>query len=244
MSVNPAVTTQIQAGKPYFRITSRAFNTTDPLQHPKVVNGGGALRKRLGARYNKYAQLTVYITEDVETCLAESLFYFNRKIVESLEELHRNKHHTLPPFQDKLVLWEVRFDTPTPDILDMQSRGALSTFTIFPSLLCNPSLEYLHLKEKRDDIQYAGYKGLRAPSSRTLNGGYMLVSFEDLSTKVLRITPYPLDLRLITSSGTSFTNHLSDILDFTAGEARISSKRCPLGGAPYLNRWQRVRFHH
>jgi len=243
MSINPALTTEIRAGKSYFRITSPSFNTADPSKHALVVNGEGAFRNRSGARYNKFAQKTVYLTEDIETCLAESLFYFNRKIVESLEELHKNKHHTLPLFKEKFVLWEVIFDKPAPDILDLEAPGALSTFTIFPSLLYNPSQDYEHLKEKREDIQFAGYKGLRAPSSRTFNGGYMIVSFEDLSAGVRTITPYPLDLSLITSSGTLFINHLSDILDFNAGLARINSTRRPSGGAPYLN-WTQVRFHH
>jgi RES domain-containing protein len=243
MSINPAIITTIQSGRPYFRITAPSFNTTDPSHHRQVVNGKGAFKNRHGARYNNFAQTTVYLTEDVETCLAESVFYFNRKIVESLEELHRNRYHTLPLFEQRFVLWEVIFAAPIPDIFDMSKSGALSSFVIFPSLLYNPSQDYLHLKEKRNDIQSIGYKGLRAPSSRTTNGGYMVVSFEDLSGNVYSITPHPLDLRLITLSGASFINHLSDILDFTAAEARIRSTHCPVGGTPYFNRWQKVISH-
>ena len=244
MSVNPAITTTIQSGRPYFRITSPSFYTTDPSQHKLVVNGGGALRNLFGARYNGFAQITVYLTEDIETCLAESLFYFGRKVVESLEELHKNPYHTLPLFEEKYVLWEVIFGTSVTDIFDMSKVGAMSNFAIYPSLLYNPTQDYKHLKAKRDLIQIAGYKGLRAPSSRTTNGGYMIVSFEDLSNNVYSITPHPLDLRLINSSGTPFVNHLSDTLNFTTAEASIRSTVCPSGGIPYFNNWHKVNFHH
>lgn len=243
MPINPSITTTIQSGRPYFRITSPSFNTSDPTLHPQVVNGKGALRNPEGSRYNKYAQTTVYLAEDIETCIAESMFYFNRKIVESLEELHNNRNHTLPQFQEMVVLWEMVFSKTIPDIFDMSQPGALSSFVIFPSLLYNPSQDYKHLKEKRESIQFAGYRGLRAPSSRNINGGYMVVSFEDLSSNISTITPHPLDLRLITLSGTPFINHLSDIIDFTAAEARIKSSHCPTGGGPFFNRWQRASFH-
>jgi hypothetical protein len=39
-------------GVSYYRITSLAFRTASSKHHAKVVNGGGAVRSRHGARYN------------------------------------------------------------------------------------------------------------------------------------------------------------------------------------------------
>jgi len=52
MPVNPAFTTAIQAGTPYYRITAVTFRTKNKVYHPKAVNGQGALSNPSGGRYN------------------------------------------------------------------------------------------------------------------------------------------------------------------------------------------------
>jgi len=80
MPVNPGLTTAALAGHTYYRITSLSFNTASPADHPKVVNGQGAVNSLAGARYNHPGACTVYLAEDLLTCLAEKMFYFHREV--------------------------------------------------------------------------------------------------------------------------------------------------------------------
>src|SRR5262249_54674535 len=63
------------------------------------------------------------------------------------------------------ILWEIQFDYILTDIFDACIPSAPSYFTIFPSLMLNPSQDYIHLKQRRADIESSGYRGLRVPSS-------------------------------------------------------------------------------
>jgi len=240
MAVNPGFTTTIPAGRPYFRMTSPAFHTTNPADYVKVVNGQGAVNNSQGARYNYPGALTVYLTEDVDTCVAERMFYFHREILRGLDI----SHHTgvIPPFQKNFVLWEIMFIQSIANVFDMNVAGAPSYFYIFPALTVNPSQDYEHLKKRRSEIQSQGYKGLRVQSSRARSGGNLIVLFEDQSHNVQTITPYPVEFRLLTPQGTSFINHTQDLLDFTAGEVRITGA-LPVGGQAY-QQWRRVEFNH
>lgn len=240
MPVNPLLTASISSGTPLYRITSPAFNTADTSHHVKVVNGRGALRSALGARYNYPMVPTVYLTEEVETCFAERMFYFHRDVLRALDLSHLLG--VIPAFGQPFVLWEIIFRRDMTDIIDLSKPAATSSFNIFPSLTVNPSQDYQHLKQKRSEIQYEGYRGLRVRSSRVLSRGNLVVLFEDQSSYVQRITPYPVEFRLIDSAGNPFTSHASDILDFTAGEVRF------VGHTPrryrHYRAWQRIGFNH
>lgn len=243
MFVNPSLTTKVRAGTSYFRITSISFNTTNPADHVKVVNGRGAVGSRTGARYNYPGVLTVYLTEDLEACFAEKMFYFHREVLRGIDLFH----HTgvMPPFEQQFILWEVVLKQDVSDILDLCDQRALSFFNVYPSMAINPSQDYEHLKDKRADIQSSGYRGLRVPSSRSRRGGNLIVLFENQTNNVHSIIPYQLEYRLVTSGGVPFINHAQDVLDFTVGEVRIVSSTLPamaVGGN--YQYWQRVQFNH
>jgi hypothetical protein len=138
--VNPGLTVTIASGTPFFRITSPAFHTTNPADHRKVVNGQGAVKSPGGARYNYPGARTVYLTEDVETCFAEKMFYFHQEVLRSLDSLQYPD--AIPPFQRNSVLWEIQFDNALTDVFDACIQGAPSYFNIFPSLMVNPSQDY------------------------------------------------------------------------------------------------------
>jgi hypothetical protein len=236
MPVNPALTTTVAAGKPLFRITSQGFRTRR-IDFKKVVNGQGGVKSNIGARYNYPGAVTVYMTEDVQTCLAEKMFYFHRDILRLLDT-----SIIPPPFHQEFVLWEITLKKDVSEVFDLSIANAHSYFQIFPSLIVNPSQDYHHLKQKRADIEHQGYRGLRAPSSREPMRGNLIVLFEDQSRNLQKITPHSVEFRLITSYGVPFVNHTHDILDFTAGEVRMPSSQ-PVGGMAYGN-WQKVTFHH
>jgi hypothetical protein len=240
VTVNPGLTVTIASGTPFFRITSPAFNTTNPADHWKVVNGQGAVKSQIGARYNYPGVCTVYLTEDLESCFAERMFYFHREVLRGLDLLRYPA--PIPPFQRDSILWEIQFNYALTDVFDACIPGAPSYFNIFPSLMRNPSQDYEHLKQKRADIESNGYKGLRAPSSRARRGGNLIILFNDQSSHVQSIIPHEVEFRLLTVSGTPFINHAQDLLDFTAGEVRMPLTQ-PAGGATYQN-WQRVDFNH
>jgi RES domain len=238
MPVNQALATQISAGTPYFRITSPSFYTKSAARHVRVVNGQGGIRNNVGSRYAFPNSRSVYLTEDVNTCLAERMFYFHREILPALDKLHING--VLPPFTQMVVLWEVRFKKSIPDVADVTIANA-PAFNVIPSLMQNPSQDYLHLKQRRADIQSHGYYGLRAPSSRA--GGNMVVLFDDQSKNVASIVGHPVDLQLMTSSNppTVFANHATQLLSFDTGDVRFPQNAPP----NYVsNAWSSVAFNH
>jgi hypothetical protein len=119
---------------------------------------------------------------------------------------------------------------------------------IYPSLMLNPSQDYNHLKDRRAAIQSSGYRGLRAPSSRVRGSGHMVVLFQDLSKNVRGIIPHEVEFRLIASSQppAPFTNHATDLLDFTAGEVRVVLNAGAGGSHSALRayqNWARVEFN-
>jgi hypothetical protein len=238
--VNPGLAITIASGTSFFRITSPAFHTGIPSDHLKVVNGQGAVKNQTGARYNYPGARTVYLTEDLETCFAERMFYFHREVLRGIDSL--GYPAPIPPFQRNYILWEIQLNYAVTDVFDMGIPGAPSYFNIFPSLMVNPSQDYNHLKQRRADIESNGYKGLRAPSSRARRGGNLIVLFDDQSSHVQSIIPYDVEFRLITAVGTPFINHAQDLLDFSAGEVRMLWSP-PVAGTMYHN-WQKVEFNH
>jgi hypothetical protein len=140
MAVNPSLTTALQAGIPYFRFTSSSFLTPNPATHVNVVDGQGAKKNPLGGRYSPPIVETVYLTEDIETCIAEKMFYFHREIVQSIDELHLPKS-LLPQFNKTCVLWEVEFQTSVYNLADISK--SYSYFGVFPFLTLNPSQDML-----------------------------------------------------------------------------------------------------
>jgi len=68
------------------------------------------------------------------------------------------------------------------------------------------------------------------------------VLFDDQSKNV-ELTPYTIEFRLVTRPPTAlFGNHLVELLDFTAGEARFSGSEPP--GATGYAHWTWVPFNH
>ncbi len=245
MPVVPGLTTTVPEATPFYRITSLSFRTSRAALHKRVVNGEGGVRSRHGARYNHPGSRTAYLAEDLETCLAERMFYFHREILVALDSSHITG--VLPPFQQRFILWEVQLQNPVQDVFELSVANA-SAMQVFPTLMLNPSQDYHHLKDRRAVIQSNGYNGLRAPSTRVRGTGHMIVLFHDQSRNLQSITPFEVEFRLMTFGlpPAPFVNHAIDILDFLGGEARILS---PSGGglppalAAYQN-WTRVEFNH
>lgn len=243
MSLNSLLTTTLRSGRPYFRITPLSLLAADPREHAKVVNGQGAKKSNTGARHNYPGVESVYLTEELETCFAEKMFYFHREVLKGIDI----SHHTgvIPPFEQEFVLWEVSFDQEVPDILDLCLPAATGFFNVFPSMLTNPSQDYEHLKQRRADIESSGYLGLKARSSRAEKAGSMVVLFNDQSGNVQSITPYRVKFRLITEGGSPFINHAGEIIDFNTGEVKITSSKMPTGAAGRnYQYWQRLSFNH
>jgi RES domain-containing protein len=241
MAINPAFTTVVKAGTPYYRITSSTFRTRDSKKHKIVVNGQGALKNPNGGRYDYGMAITVYLTDTIEACLAEKMFYFQRETVRSLDAMHLI-NSVVPPFQQQFVLWEVVFQNDIVQVCELSEANAPGLHVI-PSLMVNPSQDYKHLKQRRNDIQALGYNGIKAPSSRSKQGGRLIVLFQDQSKNLKDITPFDADFRLIQRHppGGPFTNHATQMLDFFAGHVQISGT--PSGKTTY-GAFAPVPFHH
>lgn len=241
MPVNPALVTTVPAGIPFYRITPISFHTPNPVHHKKVVNGMGARKSHAGARYNYGGVTTVYLADSVGTCFAEKMFYFQREVVRRLDALHHPLSGGAPPFSQIFTLWETRLKKAVSDVCHLTPANA-SAVGVFPALLVNPAQDYDHLKDRRAFIESNGYNGIRAPSSRSMVGGEMVVLFDDQSKNV-DLQPYPVEFRLVTPAPSApFTNHMTELLDFGAGEVRFVGPRPP-GVAGYAH-WARVPFNH
>src|SRR5262249_49096667 len=127
------------------------FRTSRAVHHKKAVNGQGAVNSAVGARYNYPGVESVYVTEDVPTCLAEKMFYFQREVLTQLDKLHLFGG-TPPALEQRYCLWEIFFRHEVVDIFDL-SAGTASAMNVFPSLMLNPSQDYEHLKHRRAQIQ-------------------------------------------------------------------------------------------
>jgi RES domain-containing protein len=241
MPVNPALAITIPASTPHYRITAISFNTPNPVHHKKVVNGMGARKSHKGARYNNGGVLAVYLADTVETCLAERMFYFHRETIRRLDSLHLPFSAGVPVFSTTLTLWEVRLKKAIADVCHLTPASA-SAVGVFPSLMLNPSQDYEHLKERRAFIESNGYNGIKAPSSRSVTGGEIVVLFDDQSKNV-DLSPYAVEFRLVTRTPVvPFINHLTEVLDFSAGEVQFVGGKPP-GLAGYAG-WTRVSFNH
>lgn len=240
MPVNSALSTTIASGKSFYRITSLMYSTGSRANYLRVVDGKGALKTKFGGRYNYPGARTVYLTEDLETCFAEKMFYFHREVVRGIDLYH--KLGAIPPFEQTFALWEIVFKNSINDVAALTLPGATNFFGVFPSLPLNPSQDYDHLKQKRADIESEGYGGIVVGSSRSTRGGNMVVLFGDQGAKLQSVVPHPVEFRLIDDTGNPFHNHTVQILDFTAGEVRFPSS-IPTGGAAY-GRWERIEFNH
>ncbi len=246
MAVPPGLSIAVAAGISYYRITSLGFRTASTRHHAKVVNGEGAVRSRHGARYNYPGARSVYLTEDPATCIAEKMFYFQREVLTALDALHLPLAPGIPPFAQQIVLWDIELRTPIPNVFHLTVANSPAA-GVFPSLLLNPSQDYHHLKDRRADIQASGYQGLRAPSTRVVGAGNIIVLFDDQSKNVQTITPYEIEFRLIKPGHPPtlpFVSHVSDQLDYLAGDVRIVSlPPLPAALAPF-SAWTIIPFHH
>jgi RES domain-containing protein len=137
MPVNPGLTVVAPAGRTYYRITSLSFNTTTSTDHPKVVNGQGAVNSRIGARYNHPGVCTVYLAEDLLTCLAEKMFYFHREVIRGIDLSHRliTAGRTPGPFINQatqvldFTTGEVRINPGSPGATLPATLSAYSSWT-------------------------------------------------------------------------------------------------------------------
>jgi RES domain-containing protein len=240
MPPNAAYSTTVASGKSFYRITSLIFSAGPPSTYPNVVNGKGAKKSRFGNRYNHPGATTIYLTEDLETCFAEKMFYFQRDVVQGIDKLHPLS--AIPPFQQTFALWEIELLNPITDVADLNISGATAFFAVFPSLPLNPSRDYEHLKDARANIESQGHNGIVVGSSRVTSPGNMVVLFDDQSKNLASITPYDVEFRLIDIHGAPFVNHVIQTLDFTTGEVQFAGT-IPAGGAKYST-WQRVDFNH
>jgi RES domain len=249
MAVSPGLGITVAAGVSYYRITSLGFRTASSKHHAKVVNGEGAVRSRHGARYNYPGARSVYLTEDPPTCLAEKLFYFQREVLTALDGLHLPHSPGIPPFSQKFVLWDVVLRNPVTNVFDLSIANAPAA-GVFPCLMLNPSQDYHHLKDRRADMQASGYRGLRAPATRVVGGGNMVVLFDDQSKNLHAITPYEVEFRLITPGApprAPFASHVTNLLDYLAGELRVVAPLAPAALPPALlpfAAWTVVPFNH
>lgn len=241
MPVNPNLAVSVPAGVSLYRITAVSYHTPNRVHHKKVVNGMGAKNSYAGARYNHGGVVTVYLADSVETCFAEKMFYFHREIVRRLDTLHQPLNPGLPAFSATFTLWEIRLKKAVPDVCHLTQANA-SAVGVFPSLMVNPSQDYDHLKDRRTFIQSNGYKGIRAPSSRSTANGEIVVLFDDQSKNV-DLDPYTVEFRLVTRPpAVPFGNHLTQLLDFTAGEVRFAGAGPP--GVAGYGGWTRIAFNH
>jgi hypothetical protein len=241
MPVNPALAVTVPAGVSLYRITAVSFSTPNAIHHKKVVNGMGARKSHPGARYNYGGVPTVYLADSVQTCVAEKMFYFQREIVQRLDALHRPLSPGVPAFSGTFTLWDIRLKKPVPDVCRLTQASA-SAVGVFPALMVNPSQDYEHLKDRRTFIESNGYNGIRAPSSRSMTGGEIIVLFDDQSKNV-DLDPYTVEFRLVTRAPVApFGNHLTELLDFTAGEVRFVGGMPP-GIVGFVN-WTPVTFNH
>ncbi len=131
-----------------------------------------------------------------------------------------------------------------PNVFPLTSHATAAG--VFPCLLLNPAQDYWHLKDRRADIQACGYNGLRAPSTRVTVPGNMIVLFDDQSGNLTSITPYEVELRLVTPAGAPFVSHVLDVLNYQAGEVRILPPA--LGALPpalaAFAAWTPIAFNH
>jgi hypothetical protein len=147
----------------------------------------------------------------------------------------------VPPFSASFTLWEIRLKNVIPDVCHLTQAGA-SAVGVFPSLMLNPSQDYEHLKDRRAFIESNGYNGIKAPSSRSVTSGELVVLFDDQSKNV-DLIPYTVEFRLVTRAPVMpFSNHLTQVLDFTRGEVQFVGGM-PSGLAGYAG-WTTVSFNH
>jgi hypothetical protein len=232
----------IPAGVPLYRVTSPSLWTKAKKHHRNVVNGRGSKANFFGGRYNYPGASAVYVTENVETCFAEMMFYFHRAYLPALDAFHLGTTPIVPVFTKSLVVWEILLKKDVAAIADL-TMGTAGHFGVYPAMMKNPSQDYWHLKDRRAHVEGAGYLGIRAPSSRCTKRGRMVVFFNSQSNNLASIAPYPIELSLIQPSGAPFTNHAVHDLDFEAGNVVALANPMPRFLKPYAAPY-RIQFHH
>jgi hypothetical protein len=169
------------------------------------------------------------------------MYYFQREVLSALDIAHITNSPP-PPFSMLCVLWRIVFAKDIQPVCDLTIPNAAVNYDVSPSLMLNPSQDYWHLKQRRNEIQHYGYTGLIAPSTRCPQGGRMVVLFNGQSGNLHTIDPFDTEIRLITTPGNAqFANYKTDTLNFTACEAQIVGM--PSGLATY-NNFVPVSFNH
>ena len=147
----------------------------------------------------------------------------------------------VPLFSAKFTLWEITLKNAVSHVCHLTQASA-SAVGVFPTLMLNPSQDYEHLKDRRAFIESNGYNGIKAPSSRSVTGGEILVLF-DHQSKNANLNPYTVEFRLVTRAPVvPFSNHLTEVLDFTAGEVQFVGGTPP--GLTGHAGWTKVAFNH
>jgi hypothetical protein len=187
----------------------------------------------------------VYLAQDPVVCFAEKMFYIHRQVLSGLDSLHLMPVPVVPPFLQTFVPWDVVLRQAVGNVFDLSVANAPAAGA-FPCLLLTPSQDYLHLKDRRADVQASGSNGLRAPSTWAPAPGHVVVLFDDQSGNVASITPYDVEFRLLTPARARFTSHATDPLDYLVGEVRVLSTGVVPGSTALrgFGAWCEVSFNH
>lgn len=227
MTAPPQFGFTVRAHTPLYRITSRSHYSANPAHHPSVVDGRNSRRTARGGRYNFPGVTTVYLAEKPETAVAEMLLYFHKDTLRLLD-LHQISSLPVPPFAKKVILWEIELQRDIQGLFDMNQPGASSSRFVYRAFISSPYHDYWHLCQRRAEIEAAGYEGIYVTSARDPTGGNIIVLFNDQSGNVSSITPYELELQLLTSVGTLFNDAINHDLDFGRAHVSITSSTAPL----------------
>lgn len=119
--------------KSYFRVTTRRRKWQD------VLSGNGALfLSRFGNRYNQIAQLTSYVSDNLEVAVTEFAYYAAIKW-----HYRISKYYLAPvrmPLQEDYLLWQFTLRVPAY-VMDIENSSALPLrLPLF--VLLNPGRRY------------------------------------------------------------------------------------------------------
>jgi len=249
--MNDSITTELKTNQYFYRITSeKQKNNYDP-DYNKIFNGLGALRNPLPSRYSLGNRLTVYLSDNIDSCIAEYAYYFLKQYLTKTDEFiytnnlfnysNTSKHFAFFPHHesDEFILWCMKLKYPIGNIAVINNSTATS-FGIYPTFTISPSHDYLHSGAVRDVIQNKGYKGLIAPSSRDVNNnsisinntnmGNIVVLFEDQSKNISSIEPYRIAFKLSQDNNKSFSDISRQSLNFNTCHIQIK----PLSSGHFL----------
>lgn len=262
--MNSTITTKLKTDKYLYRITSEKQKIKYDPDYCQIFNGLGALNNPLPSRYSLGNRLTVYLSDNVYSCIAEFAYYFVKQYLTKTDEfVYTNKlfnnnsafrhfMHFPPHESDEFILWRIKLKTPIENVAVINSSTA-KNFGVYPTFAISPSHDYLHSGLVRDIIQDKGYNGLIAPSSRDTNNksdfidnGNIIVLFEDQSTNISSIESYTIAFRLSQNNYKNFNDVSCQSLNFNICHVLIKSSTKMHYLMPPLddfNFWKAIAFN-